>query len=438
MSDPDLCFINVTGTEKPDSELRRSIRSHVMVGKNRGKKFPGRKKKTKDRDAILSSGDLSKESSQTVVPGTIPRKIGSELSTLHFPNGVKPEVVEVVFRFSYVSKELIFPLKRCIFFEKRTQDWLEPLTLDTAYLHAMIFTSRHHFEAIGCCEQQHKAPGALHHLLETLRLLRGRLAGNDDAMQLSDTTAAAITALAGHALLTGDIVTARSHMEGLRKIIYLKGGFGSMRANMKLLVEIIRCDIGIVMQNGSRRTFHQSITASEHFTPYPDPEALPALQTPGRLVAETDPDVSAIGPPDDWPEDLRYVWKALYDFCRMVNFALVFGGRYPVDVFLDTMTAVMYRLLAMDYERDSACEAIRLGLLAYSCSIFLQWQYLGATYPVFNAEFRDSLMNMEALGLDPRFALWLLAVGSSTAFDESDNDWLKPMLLYDLGAFTTI
>lgn len=145
-------------------------------------------------------------------------------------------------------------------------------------------------------------------------------------------------------------------------------------------------------------------------------------------MAETDPDVSAIGPPDDWPEDLRYVWKALYDFCRMVNFALVFGGRYPVDVFLDTMTAVMYRLLAMDYERDSACEAIRLGLLAYSCSIFLQWQYLGATYPVFNAEFRDSLMNIEALGLDPRFALWLLAVGSSTAFDESDNDWLKPML----------
>ena len=78
------------------------------------------------------------------------------------------------------------------------------------------------------------------HFVKTLKLLRERMADEDSQEKLSDATAAAIMALVGHAHLTGDLKSARYHMEGLYKIVRLRGGVNTFKQNAKLLVEILR------------------------------------------------------------------------------------------------------------------------------------------------------------------------------------------------------
>lgn len=76
-----------------------------MLGKNRGKTLPHRKKKPKwtQDDTLLLSESIEELSTTTAtshhpLPATIPRKLGSDLSAIQFASAVDPEVVEVVLR----------------------------------------------------------------------------------------------------------------------------------------------------------------------------------------------------------------------------------------------------------------------------------------------------------------------------------------------------
>ena len=128
-----------------------------------------------------------------------------------------------------------------MFFDRRAENWIAPLAVDPAYLHAMIFTSQFYFDALRTGKSVSISRRAMPHFLKTLKLLRERMA-DDNQAKLSDSTAAAIMGLVGHAQLTGDFKTARHHMEGLYKIVILRGGVTTFRTNAKLLVEILRYD----------------------------------------------------------------------------------------------------------------------------------------------------------------------------------------------------
>ena len=72
-----------------------------MQGKNRGKTLPPRKRRPK-RTQDVSNPSQSTASftpttvSRQILPVTVPRKFGSDLSTIRFANAVEPRVVEVV------------------------------------------------------------------------------------------------------------------------------------------------------------------------------------------------------------------------------------------------------------------------------------------------------------------------------------------------------
>ncbi len=129
-----------------------------------------------------------------------------------------------------------------MFFDRRAENWIAPLAVDPAYLHAMIFT-QFYFDALLTGKSFSISRRAMPHFLKTLKLLRERMADDDDQAKLSDSTAAAIMGLVGHAQLTGDFKTARHHMEGLYKVVILRGGVTTFKTNAKLLVEILRYDL---------------------------------------------------------------------------------------------------------------------------------------------------------------------------------------------------
>jgi hypothetical protein len=117
-----------TGVEKFDPESRKLIRSHVMMGKNLGRKLEKpqspRKRKRHNRvvqkevpafpprsnklspDGTQVGPSLSSSSTTTTTgsnshpvlqpPATIPRKFGSNASTMCFADAVEPGTVEVV------------------------------------------------------------------------------------------------------------------------------------------------------------------------------------------------------------------------------------------------------------------------------------------------------------------------------------------------------
>jgi len=139
---------------------------------------------------------------------------------------------------SSIAKQVLFPLESCIFFDRRAEVWIAPLALDPAYLHTMIFTADFYFDNL-----QHSSlpkQNLLPHYVKALKILRERFASDDERVKVSNSTMAAVMALAGHAHLTGNHAAARNHLEGLRKIVSLRGGERSFGDSAKLLVEILR------------------------------------------------------------------------------------------------------------------------------------------------------------------------------------------------------
>ena len=299
----EMHFMVKTGADKFNVEDRKIIRSHVMKGKNLGKIRPPRRRRdldwddlrqnvlsslpspsdsdtsspatTKGRDGS-SSPRASSSSSTTPLsecypvilsPASIPRKFGSVASAICFADSVKPATVDVVLQCEFlpiqfhalhlpvitttqltpdthpvssIAKQLLFPLETCIFFERRAENWIAPLAIDPAYLHAKIFTSLYYFDVILPRRSSHASQRTWNHHHKALSLLRERLLYGSDDARLSNNTVSVVLSLAGHAFWTGDVRSARNHMEGMRKIASLRGGLSAFRDNEKLLAEILR------------------------------------------------------------------------------------------------------------------------------------------------------------------------------------------------------
>lgn len=133
---------------------------------------------------------------------------------------------------------------------------------------------------------------------------------------------------------------------------------------------------------------------------------------------------------ENMDNELSRAWAVMFEFCSVINFAVESEQRISTETFLETMSSVVYRLIGMNFDDDSSNEAIRLGLLAFMSSIFLQWKDLGISYPHFNSMFKSCLTGfaLPQNAMSPHPLLWLLMVGAVSVFDVADDVWLQPLL----------
>lgn len=200
----------------------------------------------------------------------------------------------------------------------------------------------------------------------------------------------------------------------------------SYALNQKRLLMLCRCDVGMSLNNGSRPFFFDNSSPREPFPPFPDLKLLlrSMLSSPQAEV-QHNPEV-LLG---DMDQGLAAAWIVMAEFCQVINRTAESQHRIVTETFLLTMASVLYRLLDMTkFKANSIEEVIRLGLLAFSSSVFLQWKQLGVSYNYLATSYRNCLAESRCSNVPPQLLLWLLVVGAVSVFGCDDEKWLRPRL----------
>ncbi|KAI0124993.1 hypothetical protein BJ170DRAFT_635930 [Xylariales sp. AK1849] len=415
-------FIVSPNADKFDQGTRKLIRSHVM----RGKKV----KRTNNKLGVagLASADSThNHRTQTKIQDVIsmytllqPGRFGTRLYFVDFPSEIEPSVLWDMGQVSALAIRIIFPLLTEIGFHPEGKAWLYPAGRDAVACHINAFAIESFIDRVLRRQPEDMVnPVATLHHLKGLKLLRERLAGNDDKEKISDATISVVLKLAAAAQFDGDVEISQQHMHGLRKMTDLRGGLGAFQGNPKLLVEIWRCDLGIALLANSDPVFYRQPA-----------ESLP--EYPEQVVSSFKPSVYSqedMKLVEDLDGDLAEVWLITRKFCLLVNLGTQTRMLIQPATIYGTMIAVMYRLLRMEFEAGTLSETLRLGLLAFTHHIFLQWQDISPPCHCFSDVYRDYLQSNTLYDtVSPRTSLWLLMIGAVSLFSVSDEPWLGDYL----------
>ncbi|KIX02098.1 uncharacterized protein Z518_08037 [Rhinocladiella mackenziei CBS 650.93] len=252
------------------------------------------------------------------------------------------------------------------------------------YLDATAFSAQAYFDIVLGRRKNHFTLSRIGtesmptmHFLKTVRLLRERLVLADEQAKVSDPTILVVLIFATHAHILGEHETAMHHMEGLKKMVDLRGGIVAFKKNSKLVIELLRCDIGIAFHSGSKPlfTFPDGAFADASFMPdlCPSPYPQPTTSTFSTKTPTTQNTLETLLA-TRIDRHISTVWRTMRTFCKQINIAAQTQSKLPQELFLHSMASVMYPILNLRFSSGSLDEALRLGLLAFSSNIFLQWQ----------------------------------------------------------------
>ncbi|KAJ4177096.1 hypothetical protein NW755_014049, partial [Fusarium falciforme] len=164
-------------------------------------------------------------------------------------------MVNSIIPVSTVATKVIFPLLAAIGFQAENKEWLYLVGKDAAALHVTAFAVEIFIDRVLRRWEDSTNPTAILHLHKGLRILRERLVGEDDEPKVSDSTIGVVLKLASAAHFNGDYEASKQHMDGLRKMVDLRGGLDVFNGT-RLLLEMLRYDLDIALLNGSDPVFY--------------------------------------------------------------------------------------------------------------------------------------------------------------------------------------
>jgi hypothetical protein len=182
--------------------------------------------------------------------------------------------------------------------------------------------------------------------------------------------------------------------------------------------------LSIALLNGQTPVFFRP--PSEPVIPYPD-----KLLTKDNKMSSQDHVIPEVD------QDLATAWRVMRRFCLLVNLGTQTHRMIYPDFIHETMIAVMYRLLHIEYPPGSIDETVRMGLLAFCHHVFLQWQDIKLPGYPFPSTYRDCVLEscrrqQRRHGppelVDPQLMLWLLVTGAISLFDLHEEVWLSECL----------
>ena len=126
---------------------------------------------------------------------------------------------------------------------------------------------------------------------------------------------------------------------------------------------------------------------------------------------------------------LENVWADLHVFCISANVAFQTDQKINPEIFQDILISIEYRLLLLDLGKDGFLETLRLGILAFSTTVFLQTQGIKARFNNLSRQLQVSISRLEIFddSLDEAW-LWILFVTAVSTVTNEDDYWLMPLL----------
>jgi hypothetical protein len=169
------------------------------------------------------------------------------------------------------------------------------------------------------------------------------------------------------------------------------------------------------LHTGERPLFHLS---SEPLVPYLESFGL----TPHQInQGDTHAEVYAVLQTLD--TDLFETFEDLRMFCRYMNHTAETKSRLPAHGLVHSMVAIQYRLLRLRFLSGTLDETVRLGLLAFSSTIFLKWRHVTLRYGYLREAYRNSLLHLlQTQGIPSTLMLWFLVAGSVSVFAGEKTD----------------
>ncbi|KAK4120924.1 hypothetical protein N657DRAFT_692803 [Parathielavia appendiculata] len=436
-------IIVTTSSAKPDAEIRRQIRSHVMRGKNR------KHRRRRDADSLgswINGPDHLHAGGQKAVGAKVPRPLGNDLTQVKFAVQMQPYMVDLASRWFTVIKRSIYPVEACV--QPSDSQWLEYMTYDQAYLHSVLCSTQGFFDFV---REAKFGPKVIYYLNKTLQTLREHLA--DDELATSNSTISTVLTLVMLSDVMDDTAAAKNHLQGLYQLVNIRGGILALQNHMDLQAKVLRADLGIAISTGSRPLFF-----SEGFSW--DPYLLPSKNkqsnkatirndnSPNESVTKSDNNSTTLP-----PNNLRLLTETalrnlgvcdprllnilldLQEFSLAANLAFQTGRKIPAKLYTETLVSVQYRLLALrdeDDERQSRSQhqphadeekpdqreesetgfvdgssssiaqparlLLRLGMLAFTTTTFLQIKQLPMRYTDLARRMRECVLAMAQAG----------------------------------------
>ncbi|RTE76483.1 hypothetical protein BHE90_009066 [Fusarium euwallaceae] len=434
MSETGLQFIDNSSIDRGS---RRLIRSHVMRGKNVGKKRVPRRQ---EQDASISGNSTtivpqiqsniastpisySKSSMQELNTGELfsPRvlfNIGDELGRITSPYHVSYQDRKDISRFLLRFSEMVYPPQFSLGSRTSKAMFIESLFLDEAYFHSFLAMSAACFNCITNGDGITRAE--MHHHCNALRLLNAKLGGRD---ALSELAIASVISMCLHAYLRQDVNRMNVHLKGLIKMIELRGGISSLAAYPALMDKVRRVDVDVAMQIGIPLQLEFTRIFSEPTIP---PLFLSTFDLPGpfkRSLQETN-------------AQLYFVAR---DIARLAQFMSATAATPDLrpGFLQETVMSLFYRLLGIDtvagqYIVDPMAKGTHIVLASFMTLALLRFDQQRRKQYCFVSRQCASRLNcssfVEAMVDHVEAHFWMLMASGSTILEDDDHGWLIPQL----------
>ncbi|KAM0286564.1 hypothetical protein ACHAQK_009210 [Fusarium lateritium] len=451
-------FVTSDNVGKPAAESRKFIRSHVMRGKNTKKVPVQTSTLTLSDDAIPESNqddveEVDQRTRSTVAHSTndrvwtfghaFPRRernwVQSPALVMHllrpppdlelftFAAPLDRNSRYLIFRFLTTIKETFYPVELCFDPDSEKACWFRWLLEDAAYLHVICFMVSAFQDLIKMQLSPDRGPSennwngdfsfqTRNRLRCTIKHLQEKL--QDTKRQLEDSTAATVISLAMMADAMEDTQAFEAHSDGLRRIVKLRGGLQGYTNNRQLQIKLCRVDLGWAIRNGCKPGIYNETPAWESlFEAFGTVACSFDLQKPSK-------DFMNLYSTLDWK--LQNAFKDLRDFSALANRLAPGSEKLKPVAFQEIMLSIQYRLLQMDFSDDQnpIQEALRIGLLAFEATLFLQIQGAKLKSRSFDEQLRFAIQAFPVQGeATANVKLWLLLIGSIMVFKVSE-DWL--------------
>ncbi|CAH0036788.1 unnamed protein product [Clonostachys rhizophaga] len=394
-------FVIATDLGKTRAQDMKMIRSHVVRGKGRPKRGSAVAKPSVGTWIKAQAEQSVLLPSQAAEPDRTSKKDPS-------PPDSSPQSS---FRSFSTLNSGMYPPKFCLVYDIFDSCWLKFMIQDllfsyTAQFIAEAFTSWEYGGALGA-----RASSLLSQVLVTLQQ-----AIEDNETATADATIGTVLFLTLAADIAGDTSGAMKHLRGLQKIVSIRGGVRKLNST-QLQGKCYRADLQLSMILGSRPCFYADEMTWEPF--------FKSIKTKTIHCAKLETYLSqSVGFPDP---RLSAIWTDVQELCAIVDLSILTQRKIRPELYQEVLVSIQYRLLHLSYSKcptdvggdqkwKDMHEAIRLGILGLTTTLFLYREKVDTSYLTIVSRLDASLLQLEEPADDRAWELrvWLLFMMSVT------------------------